>query len=68
MILKNLSTNTRKTRNEYLLIDQINDDINHLVSLRLLSIVLARKTKLLGKEPAMVVNEEGLPQSPCQKP
>ena len=39
----------RKRKN--LLIDQIHDDIDDLVSLSLLSIILPRKTKLFGKEP-----------------
>ena len=34
-----------------MLIDQINDDVDHLVGLCLLSIVLASESKLLGKEP-----------------
>ena len=39
----------RKRKN--LLIDQIHDDIDDLVSLSLLSIILPGKTKLFGKEP-----------------
>ena len=39
----------RKRKN--LLIDQIHDDIDDLVSLSLLSIILPRKTKFFGKEP-----------------
>ena len=37
----------------YLLINQINDYVNHFISLRLFSIVLASKTKLFGKEPVI---------------
>ena len=41
----------KKQKYKYLLIDQINDDVNHLIGLCLLSIVLASKAKLFGKEP-----------------
>ena len=40
-----------KKTHKYLLIDQINDDVDHLVGLCLLCVVLASKSKLLGKEP-----------------
>ena len=40
-----------QTKYKYLLIDQINDDVDHLVGLCLLCIVLASKSKLLRKEP-----------------
>ena len=40
-----------KEREKNLLIDQIHDDIDDLVSLSLLSIILPGKTKLFGKEP-----------------
>ena len=38
-----------------MLIDQINDDVNHLVGLCLLGIVPTSKSKLFGKEPVMKI-------------
>ena len=40
---------------KYLLIDQVNYDVNHLVGLCLLGIVSTSKSKLFGKEPVMKI-------------
>ena len=45
--------NKYQRKYKYLLIDQINDDVDHLVGLCLLSIVLASESELLGKEPGV---------------